>query len=155
MTTQQWIPLSGPGSRLPTEEDASDSERVYVYDDRSLTKDMFYWRDVKNGWTHWAPIPKAPPLPKPVELSQEEKDENVATGIRLDRAYYTGVEDIKAGIHYGRADGRKQLAAECLGLFSVSASLPQIENRFRIGNYSIFADQIKRLNELLTEAART
>lgn len=153
--TAQWIPLSGQGGRLPTIEDADENGKVWFY----------FSQDSKAQYAHWTyygdkrafmPIPKriAPPLPKPVEKTQEEKDKE--TFFKYWRRTSNVEEDGELvfidGIRYGRADGRKQLAQEALELFE-PMRIPGVCNSLRDDQYSTLAKAISRLHELLTKAA--
>lgn len=142
-TAPQWIPLSGPGSRLPTTEDADEFGGVYVCSPSGAISRVDWGRskEIRNV-THWCPIQKAPPLPKPVEPSQEERD--FAKARELYESRYSPKTNIVDGIRYGRADGRKQLAQEALGLIEDNYSLSDIEH----------LSMIRALHELLMEAAR-
>lgn len=152
--TQQWIPLSGPGSRLPTKEDGDDDGYIWMlFGDK--TKGRYLSRMINTGVTptHFCPIPKAPPLPKPVELSQEEKD--YEAGNAVFKSSGSNYRDcILAVVRYGRADGRKALAQEALALFGIIDVKGVLEELSQTG-LTHTAKSIERSHELLTEAART
>lgn len=157
--TQQWIPLGGPGSRLPTEADAN--AHGYVYVATYETGDLRLWNSIRPHWTHWCPVPKSPPLPKPVEKTQEEKDKEAffkywrTTPNAQQICGRDGESIFIDATRYGRSDGRKQLAQEALALFKIPASnLKEIVEKLASIEWENTANAINGLHELLTEAAR-
>lgn len=148
--SNQWIPLTGPGGRLPTIHDANEDGKVYFACREFATAQIDNWSNPETA-THFCPIPKAPPLPKPVELSREEKDYAKAREIYL-RKKTIPLEDIIEGIYYGRSDGRAQLAREALGLFKwcdVEKAAEVLANSY----CSASAKALLAIRELLTKAA--
>jgi len=114
-----------------------------LFDDKSVG--AFHSDKVGVKPTHWAPIAKAPPLPKPVEKTQEEKDREWAK--QLQDNWQADIPFMphcfgEHCIRYGRADGRRQLAVECLALINGD------------GGFMTTGGKLRLLHELLTEAAR-
>lgn len=105
---------------MPTREDASQNGNVLVADE---TKSFFEKWDHVPGttWPYWYPLP---PLPKPVEKTQDEKDKETffkywrKTPNAQEIAGRDGEPIFIDGIRYGRSDGRAQLAREALALLS-------------------------------------
>jgi hypothetical protein len=148
---QQWIPLTGPGGRLPTADDIDDEGQVYFLSNRVAERDHF---ERTGARTHFCPIPKSPPLPKPVEITQEQKDLDIACKMFADgHTKYGGlIETIKAGIRYGRSDGRAQLAREALGLFD-GLHIPSVCLHLKEQSWTNLPAAIDRIHALLTKAA--
>jgi hypothetical protein len=151
---QQWIPLSGPGSRLPTADDADQHGNVWYYCPKIEGVQIDDWKSLDLA-THWCPIPKAPPLPKPVELSQHDLDWDKSTDFinnhNGDRA------NLMHAIAYGRADGRQALAQEIRVKLLGAGSPPLfwMANYFEQRQERGAANGLMELEKLLTEAART
>jgi len=111
--------------------------------------------DYSHIWTHWAPTPKAPPLPRPVELSQEDKDQQKANQIIRTNSSGRLDGDIIDGIRYGRADGRRQLAAECLALFDGDGMLLlEMAVDEESAGFMTTGGKLRLLHKLLKEAAK-
>ena len=150
--------MNGPLGRLP----AGDEEGFIwmLFDDNSVG--AFHSDKINTGFvpTHWALIPKAPPLPKPVEKTQEEKDYEIIQNIVNENTpvsnpsiYGYLYKPASEAFRKGRADGRRQLAAECLGLF-VECSIPGAINNLEGVACFRTSKALRALYELLTEAAK-
>lgn len=157
-TTPQWIPLSGPGSRLPTEDDGDEHGNVWFQVPAMTVPDNSHWSYHKrSGAIAFMPIERRviPPLPKTVELSQDQKDDQYVQKLWDDQSI-SARDGIVQALRYGRADGRNQLAQEALALFAFDSSMTLDELANKLDRLDRFptATAIRRLNELLTEAAR-
>lgn len=157
--SQQWIPLSGPGSRFPTESDGDEHGNVWLQIPAMTVPDNSHWSYWKtSGAIAFMPIERrvVPPLPKPVEKTQEEKDRAKADALFEQPNIGFRAACVQA-IRYGRSDGRKALAAECLGLFDRSKQLPlsEVADPLDQEGYHASEKSIRALHELLTEAVKS
>lgn len=162
-TEQQWIPLTGPGSRLPSAEDGDEHGNVWFQVPAMTMPDNSHWSYHKrSGAIAFMPIERraVPPLPKPVEKTQEEKDYELAESVA--HALYMGNSStyralIYEGIRAGRADGRKALAQETLALFDERTDalfLWEIADKMLTQGKPSTSKALRVLIVLLTEAAK-
>jgi hypothetical protein len=147
-TAPQWIPLS---ERKPTEADGDDTGCVWVlFGDGS--KFRYHFGYVVSGSliapTHWAPIAKCPPLPKPKERTQKEKDTEKFDEIQERDTEYP--EDAHDFANWARAEERKRFAAECLD----EVNLVYIAEYLEKGTHTNLPAGLRALHKLLTEAAK-
>ncbi len=153
MNETNWISLS---ERKPTAEDADENGNVWWHDPRISYVFINPWDRIREGSIAFHPIPKrvVPPLPKPVEKTQQQKDREKADEIFC-RNMTTFEKDAHEFANWARAEERKRFAAQCLALFPGGTELDLCESADTLDNsgHNESADSLRALHKLLTEAA--
>lgn len=151
-TPNQWIERA---ERLPTEADGNEFGFIYFIGEGRVYQTHWESETAQKHCVLWCPIAKAPPLPKPKELTQEEKDYQAADKlihewVRKPEEYYPLA--VKC-IQYGRAEGRRELAQQCLVLFGKHGlAMSYIDDNAVLTRWT--AQNLQSLHDLLTKAAK-